>query len=93
MGASFEYRVLRGTEEEVRKRFAELQDNCRYENGHSYSGGIGMLAGVSRKVYQTTTEDSAIDYIEENCEKWGQALICKLDDDIETYVIGGLCSS
>ena len=44
MGACYDQRVYPGTltKEEVKKRFKDDQASDCYENGHSYSGTIGM---------------------------------------------------
>ncbi len=72
-----------------------MQDEDRYENGHSYSGGIGMLRGVenSKKVFDTQKE--AFEYINNNAEKWEPALAVQFKSPKgELYwYIGGICES
>lgn len=67
------------TEAQVKEKFENEQSVDRFENGHSYSGGFGMLTGVKfvkqGKVFKSIS--AAEDYISENQEKWGAAFAVK----------------
>ena len=96
MGACFvEHTVLGGNEKYVQKKFDEMQDQCLHENGHSYSGGIGMANGLkfTGKVFKSYTE--AADYLCDTAQKWEEALVCQFRNDkgqLE-WMIGAWCSS
>lgn len=94
MGACLDYRSYKTDDvEKAKKEFRADQETDLYENGHSYSGGIGMCEGVSNKVVKLDSEDEAIDYLDENAEKWSEALVVTYVRDGEPRVlIGGLCS-
>jgi hypothetical protein len=97
MGATFQTRVLPGnlSQAEVEAKFAEIQDQDRYENGHSYSGGIGMANGLE---FRSNTFDNialAQEWLDENAEKWEAALCVKAfkRPNEPVWVIGAICSS
>lgn len=93
MGASFEYRTYEsGTREEVKRAFNSDVESCLYENGHSYSGGIGMLGHIQTWLSTTfTDENAALDYICDNQNKYDGAMAAQCSDG--TWVVGGWCSS
>lgn len=82
--------------------FVDLVDDDRYENGHEYSGGIGMknefkIAGVAK-----THKDAlalANDFLRADdrryCDKWGPCgCISILNDDEDVkYVFFGFAAS
>ena len=92
MGATYNEAKLTGTPEQVRMKFEQLQDQDRYENGHSYSGGFGMTRGLQfARANVTHTEAEAHDWLIENCNKWSAAIALRLDKD--EYLVGAWCSS
>lgn len=98
MGANFDYRVYRRKGfEDAKSAFEDAQDYDRYENGHSYSGGIGMATGVTEVTgHVFESENAAYDYVVENANKWGDALAVEfLDSDGErsNWFIGASCAS
>jgi len=103
MGACTDYRTyVNFTKEEAEQRFLEDQGQSAYEDGHSYSGCIGVMPGGVNWVNRTfTTEADATEYIFANHEKWEQAMgvaffrVVEEDEPKETqgFVIGGWCSS
>lgn len=96
MGANFETITLPGTLDraEVEKRFAEAQDQDRYENGNSYSGGIGMASGLSLEDREFADGAAAYDYLDVTCEKWSRAIAVKYRVENHTnWMIGALCAS
>ena len=81
--------------EEAKTKFRADQESDRYENGHSYSGGIGMCDGISNKIQKFETWEEAIEWLDDNAEKWGCAEVIEFKDkNGDThFLIGGLCSS
>ena len=74
--------------------FLSDQESDRYENGHSYSGTIGMCDGVSKEYVTIKGRKEAIDWLADNAEKWEEAKIVKVIEEKESYfLIGGWCSS
>jgi hypothetical protein len=92
MGATFNEMKVKGTREEIKRRFEAAQNSDRYENGHSYSGGFGMCDGlVFAQINRVHTEKEAYDWLSDNAQKWGPALAVRLTDD--EWMIGAWCSS
>lgn len=81
MGANLNTITFAGdlTEAQVKEKFTAEQEQDRFENGHSYSGGFGMLTGVDfvKKGTIFKSISAAEDYISENQEKWGAAFAVK----------------
>ncbi len=99
MGASFNGITVNGDllTTEVRKLFSAAQERDLHENGHSYSGGFGMAAGLNFKLEleEFDTVNDAYDWLEEHCEKWGAAIAVKAKADTpkkSRWVIGAWCS-
>lgn len=97
MGANFQTMTLAGTltRNQVEEAFALAQDQDRYENGHSYSGGFGMATGISFPPVTFRDVRSADDWLDENCVKWEDALCVTYTtaDGVTHWRIGALCSS
>lgn len=76
MGAWFDMHDFDGTlsTTELRKRFKDHQDDCAYEDGHSYSGRLNMCPGldVEDKTFENYNE--AVEYIQTKAEKWENAV-------------------
>lgn len=97
MGACFNYRTF--TDEmpraDIKKAWESAVDNCLYENGHQYSGGIGML-GANIKSWEDKnfpTRDEAYDWLVEKHEKWQSGIaVSYLKDGKKIWMIGGWCS-
>lgn len=62
------------TQEQLRARFAKMQEDAAYENGHSYSGSWNMLNGLSIRETVFDSVRKAETYILDNTEKWQHAL-------------------
>lgn len=95
MGANFETMSLPGnlSREEVEKRFAEAQDQDRYENGHEYSGGFGMASGLTFEYRTFSSDDAAYDFLDETCRKWENAIAVKYErNGIPHWMIGAVCA-
>lgn len=97
MGANFQTLALDGKLDRmaVERKFNDAQEQDRYENGHSYSGGLGMASGlifVDIEVFADAR--SANEYLEQHCAKWeeARAVRYKYEDDTR-WMIGAWCSS
>lgn len=99
MGANFVSIKMRGdlNPGEMRRDFELMQDQDRYENGHSYSGGIGMARGLKILSYPNFINDKdAENWLVEHCEKWEEAKAVQIKDKdgmVGHYIIGAWCSS
>jgi hypothetical protein len=95
MGASYDgrnYDLNKMSMVEVKEQWNEAVESSLYEDGHEYSGGIGMLGkGFSISNFVAENEEEADHYIVEHHEKWNGAMGVKTKD--EKIVIGGWCSS
>lgn len=93
MGASFEYEEYGKMEkDELKRRFNSDVEEDLHMHGHSYSGGIGMLGGISTWLdTEFTSVENAVDYICDNQNKWDGAMAARLTDG--SWVVGGWCSS
>jgi len=90
MGANFNTINLKGERPDILGAFRGIQDDDRYENGHSYSGGFGMTTGLSFIEKSFASDDDADEWLIENCQKWEDALAVFVNDH---YRIGAWCSS
>lgn len=91
MGAEFNYVVIKDLDNgELKNAWTRMVEKDLYENGHSYSGSIGMLGRSFVKVQKQRDVDSAVRYIEEHHQKWESAMCVPFPGG---YVIGGWCSS
>lgn len=97
MGCVFNTMSVGGTvtEDDLRARFEDEQEQDRYENGHSYSGGFGMATGVVITTRTFADENAAYDWLNENAEKWGPALAVRYiaGGGQMRWMIGANCSS
>jgi len=105
MGACFDVRVLKKsdcpTKAEVRERFRQIQDADCFENGHSYSGTIGMASGLKFVDMSFDSIDEAEEWVDDHAEKWEEALCVSAKgflgdgspDKVDFWVIGAICSS
>lgn len=94
MGANFVTLKLTGTQTEVRAGFEAAQEQSRYEDGHSYSGGIGMARGLKLigEDEPFADEMTAEEWLLTHCEKWEEALAVRLPDK-DMWLIGAMCAS
>jgi hypothetical protein len=98
MGTNLNYRSYKDNvgKETILKYWNAAVENCLYENGHSYSGGIGMLGdGVDSwhdKEFDSASE--ADDWLANNHQKWDGAMaVSFFNKKREKYwIIGGWCS-
>ena len=96
MGANLDYRVYKTNDrKDIEKRFAEAVRADRFENGNSYSGGVGMLNFIDHWIDKRfVTEDEAVDYIDDKHKKWDPAMAVSFyygEGEIG-WVVGGSCS-
>jgi hypothetical protein len=93
MGASYDSWLIKGvsTHQELRDKFAQIQEDDRYENGHSYSGTIGMACGleITDKIFEDNFK--ADEWLSNNTEKYEPAKAVKLTDG--SWLVGAWCSS
>ena len=92
MGAAFNYQRIGSKTEDVSlitRRFAVVQEDDIYENGNSYSGGFGMCASIENTGKTFKDEELAANWLTENAQKWGPALLVSTEDD---WIIGAWCS-
>jgi len=76
---------------EVRVELEDRIEQSRFEDGHSYSGEIGMVTGIT---FRGSMEDpqKAQDHALELAEKWGAAVVIRVGQTDE-WVVGAWCSS
>lgn len=98
MGANFIALNIEAPDEATaRYVFDEAQRRCRHNNGHSYSGGIGMADGIKFTPHSFFYEPAADEWLMDNAQKWEAALAVKVvppDDPKGAYWrVGAWCSS
>ena len=97
MGASFNTMRVPGDRKrnEVIERFQNAQDQDRHENGHSYSGGLGMCTGLSFPSRTFQSPEAAELFLSSTAEKWEDALCVLVEppDEESFWLIGGRCAS
>jgi hypothetical protein len=97
MGASFQTMTLSGSlsAAEVQEKFSRAQDDDRYENGHSYSGGFGMADGLEFETKEFENADAAYAWLDENCRKWKAAKAVKFlnGENGPGWMIAAVCAS
>ena len=95
-GGDYDYIIVKSTDKSVaKKEFAKAQEEDRHQNGHSYSGGLGMAPGLKFIGKTFKTENEAHDYITDNHEKWNDAWAVTVEPvgGPPYFVIGAWCSS
>lgn len=94
MGANFNTMSATGDKAAVTSLFDRVQEDDRYENGHSYSGGFGMADGLEFEAAPTfNTDQEADDWLVEHAEKWRAALAVQVAQPEPHWRIGAWCSS
>ena len=84
MGGCFSESVYKGTYKQALKEFNADCEQSRHEDGHSYSGGMGMFPGVQKLSKEFNSEDEARDWIEEHHSKWDSAFAVQFKNGRET---------
>ena len=92
MGANLDYRVFKTDDRAaIRREWEDAVDRDRHENGHSYSGGVGMLGcEIKWHASPVATVEAAAEVLCEKHEKWTGPLAVRFDGG---WVIGGWCAS
>lgn len=97
MGANLQVHTIKDSlgRERITEMWNAAVEESLYEDGHSYSGGIGMLEGPITWVDKNfSSYEEAEEYIDENHEKWDPAMAVSYtrDDGVKFWAIGGWCS-
>jgi len=83
------------SESQLQDIFQEDQETDRYENGHMYSGGIGMAEGLRidhSKKFGSVQE--AQDWVDKNADKWGPAIAVRVEGPNDKgWYYGAICAS
>lgn len=81
----------------VRDLFLDEQITDRFENGHCYSGSIGMAEGIEfRDEPKFGSVEEAYPWVEENARKWGPAIAVQIvhpDPNKCGWFYGAICAS
>ena len=96
MGAEYSQFTARCEKREITRVFADHQETCRYDHGHSgYSGTMAEADGCRVTDEEFISEHDAEDWLEENAQKWGPALVVSviLKDQEPYWLFGAWCSS
>lgn len=84
------------TRKDIQKQFSEAQEQDRYENGHSYSGGFGMADGLAFRDNPTFPDCAAAEaWLSDNAQKWNAAIAVQhaTMDGPKMWLIGAWCAS
>lgn len=96
MGATTDFRTYKTDDTAVvKKKFASACEDARYEDGHGgYTGTIAEMSGVKTwKDLRLDSRDEAEDYIDENHDKWDDAMaVSYVVDGAVHWIVGGWCS-
>lgn len=96
MGANWVVkRFTEQDEDALREAFKREQEEDRYMNGHSYSGGFGMADGLEIRRESFASEEQAEEFLEQHARKWEAAIaVWVIQPGNESYwLVGALCSS
>ena len=97
MGANFCARAYPDGEKElIIERWGSAVEQSLHEDGHSYSGDIGMLGRSVARWYDKDFADreEAYEFLSEEHEKWDPALaVSFIENGDKCWLIGGWCSS
>jgi hypothetical protein len=96
MGACFQAYSVDGkkTAQELKVDFQRVQEQDRYENGHSYSGGFGQCSGLNVTNNVFPDRNAADEWLGDNTKKWDAAKAVRFvsGDGTERWMIGGWCA-
>lgn len=101
MGASTSFRRFKADLglDKIKQLWTAAVEQSLYEDGHQYSGEIGMLGSKVAQWHEPAfegpeAENQAYTFIEEHHEKWRPAIAVSFIKNGEKYwLIGGWCSS
>jgi len=77
MGACFDFRIYKTNDrKEIEAHFDREVEESLIEDGHSYSGGVGMLGKIIvwNSIAPRANKDEAEDYLSDHHEKWDNAM-------------------
>jgi len=106
MGASEDARTFEAPNRAAAEKIAaELMEQDRFENGHEYSGTIGMASGIRTFVHpKPLTDKQAEAFIfgteargwqDAKAEKWGPAILVNVRSNgnrKKRWTLGAMCS-
>jgi hypothetical protein len=80
---------------ELERLFREAQENDRYENGHRYSGGVGMANGLSITTKAFSNRREAEAWLDDNTIKWeeAKAVSVRPTEGNPYWLVGAVCAS
>ena len=96
MGAEYSQFTARCEKREITRVFAEYVEECQYEQGHGgYTGSMAETDGCSMTDQEFINEHDAEEWLMDNAQKWGPALIVQvtLKDQEPYWLFGAWCSS
>ena len=97
MGACFVTLHIEAKDDaELKSIFEKAQEDDRYENGHCYSGGIGMASGLTINRGRVFGDSELADeFLAEKCQKWENAVAVEIESRSEgtSWLVGAWCSS
>ena len=93
MGCNFNFRVLSAkTVASAKKEVINIMKNDAHEFGHGgYTGTFAEADGVVLNASVFDTPRKAADWLVDNSEKWGPAVIVKIKNG--GFCVGANCSS
>ncbi|MFW6122448.1 MAG: hypothetical protein ACOC80_16325 [Petrotogales bacterium] len=82
------------SEAELKETFNDDQEIDRYENGHMYSGGIGMAEGLDiRRDRSFGSVSEARLWVDDHAQKWGPAIAVRVEGPNECgWYYGAICA-
>lgn len=91
MGACFETVTIKAKNEiELRDKFAQMQRDLCYQYGHdTYAGHMGIVEGLEVRHKTFTTRREAVEWLDNNCEKWREAIAVKVGPG--EWLVGAVC--
>ena len=92
MGACLDYRVFKGNDKAaIRREWQAAVERDLHDNGHSYSGCVGMLGlEINWHPVPAATREAAEEVLCEKHQKWSGPLAVRFDDN---WMVGGWCAS
>lgn len=93
MGGTFDSGVLKVEGHKLQSAFKELQENLRYQYGHSgYTGTLAECVKLTITGEVFDTPQQAWAWLQDNTTKWEGAKAVTVKD-MPGYYVGGWCSS
>jgi hypothetical protein len=96
MGAEYSQFTARCEKRELTRVFTEYVGECQYDQGHGgYTGSMAETDGCSLTEEEFISEDAAEEWLMDNAQKWGPALIVRvtLEGKEPYWLFGAWCSS